>query len=170
MRKRQVVIFTLMSLLCASIVYAQRRPLIGLPDIFTKAIKFLFVDIMNLSATGAGVAYMKMFLWLILSIFVYLGLNKAGLFGNRQGLLGTVSALIALIGTIFIPSKLVISIFSIHSSLVAITAGLAPVGLGFWINHRQLTGTNTFHRIFRAVIYFAMAAVTYALLVVIAEI
>lgn len=170
MRKKQLVILTLVSLLSASAAYAARRPLIGVPEVITKAIKFLFVDIMRLSASDAGVAYLKLILWLILTVFIYFGVEKSGTFGTRKRSAAFVASMIALIGTIFIPSKLVVGIFSIHSMVVGLTAGLAPVGVAFWINHRVITGTDIFHRVFRAGIYFAMAAVTYALLVVISEI
>jgi hypothetical protein len=168
MRTKQIAILILTSLVSISAVYAA-KPLIGMPEVLTKALKFLFVDLMHLSSSDVGVAYMKMILWIILSIFIYLGLDKGGLFGARKGLCAFAAALISIVGVIMIPSKWITGIFSIHATITGAAAGLAPVVFGFWVNHSWITGTTVFHRIMRALIYFAIAGITYALIVVISE-
>jgi hypothetical protein len=159
-----------MSLLTTLAVSAAKRPILEMPDMLTKALKFLLVDLMHLSRSSAGIAYLKLIIWLLVTIFVYLALEKSGLFKERKGLAGFAASLFALIGVIFIPSRLIIGIFSINAAIVGIASGLAPVGVAFWLNYRFFSGGEFFHRVFRAFLYFVMAILTYAMIVVISEI
>ena len=165
-RKKVLLLFVslvFMVSLVAGVVYAEVDTF--LPEPIEKFARFVFIDLSDLAknSENAFIVYTKIiFFFLVFSVF-YWGMSNIKGIGENKRLAGVITFLFALISTIMIPNRLINFIFATYSAVIGFFFAFLPFIIGLILSHRVAGGEGKWQRIFRGIIYIAMAVFTFAL-------
>ncbi len=156
-----LISLVLMVSLFANVVSAQEEDGF-LPDIIEKWLKVFFIDLgdWTKSAPETFVIYSKfLFFWLVFAVLFW-GAEKV--FKDRKNIAGIVAFILAIISVALTPSSVMLFLFETYRTVISFFFALLPFIIGLILSHR-IGGEETWKRILKAIIYIAMAVVTFAL-------
>jgi hypothetical protein len=131
-----------------------------------EGLKPIFLDLTSYIQSGndMGLVYARFILFIAVYALMYYGAGKVFDVANEpnkhKNVKIIISLVLALMGTVLIPSAIILNLIQTYSFLVSVLFMLIPIIAGLYVAHKEWHEDTTLHHLLRGIMYLLLAYIT----------
>lgn len=157
--------FKRVSLLSLLLLTVSSFAVYALPSSVQRVTKMFSYIFFTLKATAVFPVFLKFcFFIMVFAVLFNGGVKVLKAEKEMRRAISIIAFVVALVSAIFVPYKVLLYIFRLYSTILALLFALLPVFVGFFINQSLFNKDTRTHHILRAILYFVIAGIVFGII------